>query len=126
MCYKTKFIMHSKYEAINTDEAAQQQQHLSSQQQNNLAKLFKNYQGLFSGKLGKYPHQKVHLDLKEGAQSYTCRPYPVPRHHQQVFKDELKRLCDFGVLSPTGASQWLFPSFIIPKKDGCVRWISDF
>jgi Reverse transcriptase (RNA-dependent DNA polymerase) len=35
-------------------------------------------------------------------------------------------LCEIGVLSRCGASQWLSPSFIIPKKDGRVRWISDF
>lgn len=49
----------------------------------------------------------------------------MPRHHEQVFKDELQRLCEIGVLSKTGASQWLSPSFIIPEKDGRVRWISD-
>jgi RNase H-like domain found in reverse transcriptase/Reverse transcriptase (RNA-dependent DNA polymerase) len=50
----------------------------------------------------------------------------VPKHHQKVFKEELDHLCTLGVLSRCGASEWLTPSFIIPKKDGRVRWISDF
>jgi hypothetical protein len=43
-----------------------------------------------------------------------------------VFKEELERLCAIGMLSRCGASSWLSPSFIIPKKDTSVRWISDF
>jgi len=30
-----------------------------------------------------------------------------------------------GVLSRQGTSQWACGTFIIPKKDGRVRWISD-
>ena len=31
-----------------------------------------------------------------------------------------------GVLVKIGGSEWGFPSFIIPKKDMRVRWVSDF
>ena len=34
-------------------------------------------------------------------------------------------LVKLGVLQPQGVSEWASPSFIIPKKDGRVRWISD-
>ena len=35
-------------------------------------------------------------------------------------------MIEYGVLIPIGNSHWEFPSFIIPKKDGRVRWISEF
>ena len=124
--YKSKTILHSKYEQVSPKEVAEKQQHLTKKQQKDLETLFSKYQKLFSGKLGKYPNRKVQLELKEGAKPYTCRPFPVPRKHEQVFKDELNRLVSEGVLTPCGASEWLFPTFLIPKKDGRVRWISDF
>ena len=124
--YKSKTILSSKYDEIETDKIAQQQKHLSQRQRKDLAKLLRKYTKLFSGKLGCYPHRKVHLDLKDGATPASCRPYPVPKHHEKVFKEELARLVKEGVLSPCGASAWLSPTFVIPKKDGRVRWISDF
>ena len=34
-------------------------------------------------------------------------------------------MVDLGILDHQGASEWASPSFITPKKDGRVRWISD-
>ena len=34
-------------------------------------------------------------------------------------------MVELGVLSPAGASEWQLSSFIIPKANGTVRWISD-
>ena len=53
-------------------------------------------------------------------------PYPVPLVHQQVFKQELEHLIQEKVLQRISRSEWAFPTFLIPKKDGRVRWISDF
>jgi hypothetical protein len=38
----------------------------------------------------------------------------------------LDRWIQIGVLTRVGATEWAAPSFITPKKDGHVRWISDF
>ena len=124
--YRSKVILHSKYEETDPIKVALDQKHLSLPKRNALATMFGKFKKLFSNKLGVFPNKKIHLDLVDGAKPVTCRPYPVPRSHEKVFKDELDRLCKEGVLTPTGVSQWLSPSFIIPKKDGRVRWISDF
>jgi hypothetical protein len=124
--YKSKTIKRSLYEARDPHAVAEQQKHLTPSQRQDLADLLSCYPKLFSGKLGKYPHWLVHLELKPDATAAHCRPYPVPRHHQTVFKEELDCLCVIGMLSCCGAPSWLSPSFIIPKKDGRVRWISDF
>jgi hypothetical protein len=87
--------------------------------------LVKNHT-LFDGKLKVYPHKQVHLELFSNAVPRHQRAYPVAHIHLEVFKTELQRLCDIGVLQKFGASKWTSPIFIIPKKDGSVRWVSDF
>lgn len=39
---------------------------------------------------------------------------------------EVERLIQLGVLKKVSRSEWAAPTFIIPKKDGSVRFISDF
>ena len=43
----------------------------------------------------------------------------------ETYKKELDHLVELGVLSVAEESEWALPSFIVPKKDGRVRWISD-
>jgi hypothetical protein len=50
----------------------------------------------------------------------------MPKFHENTLKLEIQRLCDLGVLKKVNRSEWAVPTFIIPKKDGTVRFISDF
>jgi hypothetical protein len=50
----------------------------------------------------------------------------VPERHKRIFKQELDCLIQEGVLEPGTQSAWIAGTFIIPKKDGRVRWLSDF
>ena len=43
-----------------------------------------------------------------------------------TLKKELQRLCKLGVLRKCSDSTWISPTFIIPKKNGTFRFISDF
>jgi len=44
----------------------------------------------------------------------------------QTLKAEVERLIKIGVLKKVNHSEWAAPAFVIPKKDGSVRFISDF
>jgi len=50
----------------------------------------------------------------------------MPRLHLSTFKHELDHLIHLGALDPQQEIEGASPSFIIPKKDGSVCWISDF
>ncbi len=120
-------ILPSKYDKVDINEVMKQQSHLQPSQQYDLKNvLSKHTDILFNGKLGKYPKRKVHLELKRDAKPFHSNPYAVPHLHQQLFKDELDRLEQIGVLAKTGGSEWAAGTFIIPKKDGRVRWVTDF
>ena len=114
--YRTKSILSSKYKEVDVDNVASQQKHLSQRQQQDLAAVLKQHTKLFSGKLGLYKKRKVHLELEPNAKPVSSRPYGVPKMHQTLFKKELDRLEKEGVLSRTGASEWLSPTFIVPKS----------
>ena len=125
-CYQQQSIKASKYERVDIEDVIAQQEHLDDDDKRSLRRVLEKHTKLFDGNLGRYPNKKMDLELLEGAQPVHLKAYAVPRIHHEVFKNELKRLCQIGVLTRVGATEWAFPSFIIPKKDGRVRWISDF
>ena len=119
-------ILDSKYEYVNTHQVAQTLTYLSSNEKDSLTQTLDKYPILFNGKLGLFTQNKVHLDLIDNARPFHSKPYAVPHLHLETFKKELDRLVQIGVLSPTGATEWAAGTFIVPKKDGRVRWVSDF
>jgi hypothetical protein len=119
-------MMDAKYNKVDPVDVAKSQTHLSHSQQNDLIKLLTKYETLFDGTLGKYPHKKLHLTLQEGATPVHHKAFPVPHAHTDVFKKELQHLVKIGVLEQVGPTEWAAPTFIVPKKDGRVRWVSDF
>jgi len=80
---------------------------------------------LFDGQLGPCHGQEVKLELQEGAKPYHACAHNAPQCHVQTLKAEVERLVKIGVLQKVNHSEWAAPAFIIPKKDGSVRFISD-
>ena len=72
-----------------------------------------------------YPHKKFSIKIKDDAKPKHSRLYAVPHVHLESFKQELDHLVKIGVLSRAGTSKWGSPTFITPKKDGRIRWVSD-
>jgi hypothetical protein len=81
---------------------------------------------LFDGTVGDWKTKPVSFQLKEGVSPYHGQAFPVPKVHKEIIIKEVERLCQLGVLEKQPASEWATPSFIIPKIDKTVCFLSDF
>ncbi len=100
--------------------------HLSADQQNKLLQLLMKYESLFDGTLGDWRTKPVSFQLKEGSKPYHGQAFPVPKMHKEVLIREIERLCKLGVLERQQESEWALPSFIVPKKNGTIHFLSNF
>ena len=119
-------ILDAKYEAVNLQEIASNCSHLNKDEQHSLYKLLNKYNSLFDGSLGTWTGDPYNIELKPDATPYHARAFPIPKIHEETLKMEVNRLVELGVLKKVNCSKWAAPTFIIPKKDGTVRFISDF
>jgi hypothetical protein len=100
--------------------------HLIASNRQKLLSVLLKFESLFDGTLGDWKLTPVSFELKEGTKPYHGRPYPIPYKHKAILMKEIKWLCNIGVLEWQPSSQWVSPTFIIPKKDSTVCTISDF
>jgi hypothetical protein len=91
--------------------------HLGQCQGNTLHKLLTTYQTLFEGKLGTIPGAPYSIRISQNVKPFV---------HVAIAKTEIRRLVDIGVITPDADSPWASPCFIILKKDGTVRCLTDF
>jgi hypothetical protein len=119
---RVTWILDANLQSIVKDNC----KHLSADQQNKLLQLLKKYESLFDGTLDDWKTKPVSFQLREGVSPYHGRALPVPKIHKDTIIKEVERLCKLGVSERQPASEWALPSFIIPKKDRTVCFLSDF
>ena len=66
------------------------------------------------------------LRFKSNAKLVQSRPFSVPHFHEKTLKKEVNSLVELGALRKNPTAKYSSPSFIIPKKDKTVRFVSDF
>ncbi len=123
-CFATE-ILDAKYEKTDVAEVVKGLTDLNAHQKADLLQVLQENNKMFDGTLGVYPHKQVHIDIDPNANPVHSRPYPVPWIHLKTFKRELNHFVRIGILASQQESEWASPSFIIPKKDGRVHWISN-
>ena len=65
-----------------------------------MLKLLPKYEKIFDGTLGHFQTDPVRFDLNLGAKSYRGKAFPIPHAPKAVFKQEVERLVELGVLKP--------------------------
>ncbi|OWZ04667.1 Pol Polyprotein [Phytophthora megakarya] len=101
--------------------------HLDDAQRKRLLKLLQSFRLVtLQGGIGELRRKPYILPVLPDAQPRAYKPYPIPVIHRQAVLDEVKRLVSHGVLEPDKDSPWAAPCFVIPKKDGTVRFLTDF
>ena len=123
---RIKEILDAKYEKADLAQVARECAHLTTDEQTRLLKILTKYEILFDGTLGKWTGDPYTIETRKDFKPYHARAYPIPRIHEKTLKMEVERLVQAGVLKKVNQSECAAPTFIIPKKDGTVRFISDF
>jgi hypothetical protein len=119
-------IIESKYCPADLQKVVEECTHLSAEEQRQLLVLLQKFENLFDGTLGTWKTDPIELELKDpNVKPYHARPYPVPHSQEQRLKDEIRRLCEYGVLRKINNSEWACPMFTIPKSDGSLRSLAD-
>ena len=123
---RMKRILDAKYSKADIKTTTESYTHLDPQERNELYTLLKKYESLFDGNLGTWHGKHYDIKLKPDAEPYHGKPFPVPRIHELALKQEIDRLEYLKVIKKINRSQWGAPTFLIPKKDSTVRFITDF
>jgi hypothetical protein len=119
-------ILDAKHKKADLNQIASSADHLTNSEQSSLLALLKKHEVLFDGALGAFTGTPCDIKLKENVEPHHARPFPVPKTHELTLKSESDRSCALNVLKRVNRSQWGAPTFIVPKKDGTARFISDF
>ena len=119
-------IIKAMYGKIDIKEHVRTFKHLNCEQQTMLTKVLEAYPDMYQGAIGTLHIAPVHFDLKPNAIPYHAKPFPIPKAYEHLTKEECKRFEQDTIWHHTINSVWAAPSFIVPKKTGDVRVVTDF
>jgi hypothetical protein len=123
---RTMELLDASYEKADLRDITSKWTYLPKEERAALLKLLLRHEDLFDGALGTWNGPPAALKLKKDAAPHFARPFSVPHVHERMLKIETDRLVKLGVLKWTKANEWAAPTFMMPEKDGRVRFMSDF
>ena len=119
-------IQKAKYQKADINQVTADFVHLNDNQKTDLRNLLRKYDTIFDGTLCTWKGRPYDIQLRKDVIPYHAQAYSIPRTYETTHKEEVERLCKIGVLKRVNRSKCAAPSFIIPKKDKSVRFITDF
>ena len=120
-------ILDAKYKAADLRTVDDNNyEHLTKVNKSKLLELVTEFKQLFDGTLGDWTKSPARLEVWHNYLPYRGRAHLIPKIHQDIFQKEVDRLEQLGVLKWDKAYEWGSPTFIIPKKQGIVRFLTDF
>jgi hypothetical protein len=118
-------ILDAKYKKVHLQSIVRDNcKHLSADQQKKILQLLKKYESLFDSTLGDWKTKLVSFQLREGVSPYHGQAFPVPKIHKD--HERGGEIVQTGGTKRQPASEWALPSFIIPKNDRTIHFLSDF
>ena len=121
-----KEILEAKYKKTGLQETANSLKHLTSDEQELVLEFLKKYEVAFQGTRGNWNGKPIELELNEGAKPFYDKPFRILQAYKTLVKREVERLESIGLLTRVSGSEWAAPSFVIPKKDKTIRFLTDF
>jgi hypothetical protein len=89
--------------------------------------LLQTFEDFFDGTLGTWKTDPVDLEIiNPKVKPFHAKPYPVPYSQEKRLKEEINRLCLYGVLRKINNLEWACPMFTIAKPDGSLRSLANF
>ena len=101
--------------------------YIKDKHKDSLFESLQKYENMFDGTLGKYKGSDYTIARIRGrCKALSCKAFSYSKNHEPTFMKEVNRLIKIGVLKNINNFQWAAPTFIVPKINGTVRFISDF
>ena len=121
-------ILDAEYTKPDLKEIAATQEHLTGLQREAFLKLLEEKEAAFMGVRGTWNGDPVEFKLKKDKKKpFYTKPYLIPKSLYATTRKEVDRLeKEVGLLTKRTDLKYLSACFVIPKKDGTVRFITDF